>query len=259
MANVISEAVALNRAIQTAEGILHSILDDAVDSLDRSGDARPKAMAPQLHELVSEDIGPTDIEACDAATNIGFSPHRFVSFRTAPGLATSLAASLQNSNSVARAACLPIDKLWQTAATHVACSARSPERCLRLSRWLRTAFLLNGRRFVPDLHTPNMLWSLVAIELEGAVWSSLPGACDLRQFALSQLGDQTSLGFVEQLVCCELARAELGEQAFSSDTPLRYMPLGGAVRYGVHDVSLPADLVPLDFQPYFQPPLEVTA
>lgn len=227
----------------------------AVDRLDgRSSNNRIRA-AGAIPVLMEHKPAATLAEAQAVIERIGFAKTRAPAYETKAGFATMMLAAKAR-GLPKRTTPLPTGELLRMAMGVAVTRPALRDLSLRLGRWVRTDFLLEGGQFTPRLTNPGLVWALIAAELSTPDWASVTRAATLRAFAGNEaaaiLGRRDwGLDFIDQLVFCELGMRLAAAGSTGADVPVASFPLANVPRYDPEGI-LPADLVPPDFALYFK-------
>ena len=160
-----------------------------------------------------------------------------------------VATGLRDAPRPARPQSLPADLVWSLALTSAGTRPAAATRAARLNRWLSRRVLGLGRLPLLDPTHPATLALLAQLVLQ-ADGVAAPAQSDLQaQFA--RWGGAAALGFADQFLCCELARALalFATTPPASEHPLALLPLSGAPRYDFARHRPRRDLVPPTFHP----------
>ncbi len=241
-----------------ASNLLAGILDFAITSLEAPVEG--KVFFPTLEALITPmlDCSAEERQAVMKTAGLSSAPHR--AFLSVPGLGMGLVREKTESKKTARANAIPQEVLWAIAGAGVAGTQGQRARAIRVSGWVQSRFLLSGARLVTDLADLRTLWTIIATVARSQKLAAHPGIAELESMATLMAAKHPVPQMVDQLVCCEIARALMVGRGVPSAHPLMACPLIAAPRYGLEyspenaqskgEPGATFQKVPTDLEPY---------
>lgn len=223
--------ILLKDGFDEAANLLGGILDFAIASLESPVEG--KVFFPTLEALMTPMLkcSAEERKAVMKAAGLTSAPHPV--FLGVSGLSMGLAREKIERKKSARANAIPQEALWAIAGAGVAGTQGQRLRALRVLGWVQSQFLLSGARIVSDLADLHTLWTIIAIVARSQKLAAHPGIAALESMATLMAAKHPIPQLVDQLICCEIARALMVGSGLPEEHPLMAYPLIAAPRYAL--------------------------